>query len=1063
MATGQLFSRTTQALFYNYKQLPIQRMLDFDFLCGRELPSVAGIINPGAEGFQKLFFGQEEIAIPVHSTVEAACAAHPTADVFINFASFRSAAASSMAALKQPTIRVVAIIAEGVPESDTKQLIAYARANNKVVIGPATVGGIQAGSFKIGDTAGTIDNIVACKLYRPGSVGFVSKSGGMSNELYNTIARVTDGIYEGIAIGGDVFPGSTLSDHVLRFNNIPQVKMIVVLGELGGRDEYSLVEALKQGKVNKPVVAWVSGTCARLFKSEVQFGHAGAKSGGEMESAQAKNQALKDAGAAVPTSYEAFETAIKETFEKLVEEGKISSVKEFTPPQIPEDLNIAIKSGKVRAPTHIISTISDDRGEEPCYAGVPMSSIVEQGYGVGDVISLLWFKRSLPRYCTHFIEICIMLCADHGPCVSGAHNTIVTARAGKDLVSSLVSGLLTIGPRFGGAIDDAARYFKDAYDRGLTPYEFVESMKKKGIRVPGIGHRIKRGDNRDKRVELLQQFAHTHFPSVKYMEYAVQVETYTLSKANNLVLNVDGAIGSLFLDLLAGSGMFSKQEIDEIVGIGYLNGLFVLARSIGLIGHTFDQKRLKQPLYRHPWEDVLYTKLVFCRGKLQVKASKFREHSTSLQRKHMKKYLGVAASSIPLLILITHVKAKARKNIWKKVMASHSQRQSNQQQPQNQAAQSSGTSNMRQHHHATESVSKAIAQYTVDAQLHAVFEQSGGSGKSFDYSQSVRTTNQSVPEEQITAYLSKIQRGGHIQPFGCMIAVDEGSFRIIAYSENAKEMLGLTPKSVLSSEKQEILSDGTDVRTLFRPSSSVMLEKAFGAREITLLNPIWIHSKNSGKPFYAILHRIDVGIVIDLEPARTEDPALSIAGAVQSQKLAVRSISQLQSLPGGDIKLLCDTVVKSVRELTGYDRVMVYKFHEDEHGEVVAETKRADLEPYIGLHYPSTDIPQASRFLFKQNRVRMIVDCHATPVRVIQDEALMQPLCLVGSTLRAPHGCHAQYMANMGSIASMAMAVIINGNDEEAIGGRNSTRLWGFGCLPSHFCSVYSISASLCM
>lgn len=608
MATGQLFSQTTQALFYNYKQLPIQRMLDFDFLCGRETPSVAGIINPGAEGFQKLFFGQEEIAIPVHSSVEAACAAHPIADVFINFASFRSAAASSMAALKQPTIKVVAIIAEGVPEADAKQLIAYARANNKVVIGPATVGGIQAGAFKIGDTAGTIDNIIQCKLYRPGSVGFVSKSGGMSNELYNTIARVTDGIYEGIAIGGDVFPGSTLSDHVLRFNNIPQVKMMVVLGELGGRDEYSLVEALKHGKVQKPVVAWVSGTCARLFKSEVQFGHAGAKSGGEMESAQAKNQALREAGAVVPTSYEALEGAIKETFENLVEEGKIAPVPEVQPPPIPEDLKSAIKSGKVRAPTHIISTISDDRGEEPCYAGVPMSTIVEQGFGVGDVISLLWFKRSLPRYCTQFIEICIMLCADHGPCVSGAHNTIVTARAGKDLVSSLVSGLLTIGPRFGGAIDDAARYFKDAYDRGLSPYEFVEGMKKKGIRVPGIGHRIKRADNRDKRVELLQKYAHTHFPSVKYMEYAVQVETYTLSKANNLVLNVDGAIGSLFLDLLAGSGMFSKQEIDEIVDIGYLNGLFVLARSIGLIGHTFDQKRLKQPLYRHPWEDVLYTK-----------------------------------------------------------------------------------------------------------------------------------------------------------------------------------------------------------------------------------------------------------------------------------------------------------------------------------------------------------------------------------------------------------------------------------------------------------------------
>ncbi|KAG5607555.1 hypothetical protein H5410_029047 [Solanum commersonii] len=490
MATGQLFSKTTQALFYNYKQLPVQRMLDFDFLCRRETPSVAAIINPGSEGFKKLFFGQEEIAIPSRS--------------------------------------------DYVPESDTKQLIAYAKTNNKVIIGPATVGGIQAGAFKIGDTAGTTDNIIQCKLYRPGSVGFVSKYGGMSDELYNTIARVTDGIYEGIAIGGNVFPGSTLSDHVLRFNNIPQWEM----------------------------------------------------NNGEMESAQAKNQALKDTGAVVPISYEVFEGVIKETFQKLVKEGKITPIKEVTPPQIPEDLSTAIKSGKVRVPTHIISTISDERGVEQRYAGVPMSTLVEQGYGVGDII-------------------CIMMCADHWSLCFGAHNSIVTARAGKDLISCLVSGLLTIGPRFCGAIDDAARYFKDAYDRGLPPSEFVEGMKIKGIRVPRIGHRVKRGDNRDKRVELLQRNARENFPSVEYMEYAVQVETYTLSKANNLILNIGGVIRSLFLDLLDGTGMFTKQEIVEI---GYLNGLFVLARSIGLIGHTFDQKRMKQSLYRHPWEDVLYTK-----------------------------------------------------------------------------------------------------------------------------------------------------------------------------------------------------------------------------------------------------------------------------------------------------------------------------------------------------------------------------------------------------------------------------------------------------------------------
>ena len=63
------------------------------------------------------------------------------------------------------------------------------------------------------------------------------------------------------------------------------------------------------------------------------------------------------------------------------------------------------------------------------------------------------------------------------------------------------------------------------------------------------------------------------------------VETYTLTKANNLVLNVDGCIGSLFLDLLSSCAMFTQQEINEIIEIGYLNGLFVLARSIGLIGY----------------------------------------------------------------------------------------------------------------------------------------------------------------------------------------------------------------------------------------------------------------------------------------------------------------------------------------------------------------------------------------------------------------------------------------------------------------------------------------------
>lgn len=607
-AFGQLFSKDTQAIFYNFKLNPIQRMLDFDFICGRSTPSVGCIVQPGSTGFQKVFFGNEEIAIPVASSTVEAVKAHPKADVFINFASMRSAFDSTMEALQQPTIRVVAVIAEGVPERDTKKMIAYARANNKIIIGPATVGGMQAGAFRIGDTAGTLENIVSCKLYRPGSVGFVSKSGGLSNECYNVLSRVTDGLYEGIAIGGDVFPGSTLSDHCCRYQNIKDIKMIVVLGELGGYDEYSLVEALKLGVITKPVVAWVSGTCAKLFKSEVQFGHAGARSGGASESAQGKNAALREAGAIVPESFEDFEGTIARVFQQLVADGHIPQRQEPTPPKVPMDLAAAQKAGMVRVPTHIVSSICDDRGEEPTYAGVTMSALMEGDFCVGDVIGLLWFKRQLPKYATRFIEMCLMLCADHGPAVSGAHNTIVTSRAGKDLVSCLVSGLLTIGPRFGGAIDDAARNFKSACDQGLDADEYVEGMKKRGIRVPGIGHRIKSKDNRDKRVELLQNYARRFFPSTKYLDYALTVEQYTLQKAANLVMNVDGCIGALFLDLLYSSSMFTQKEIEDIVRVGYLNGLFVLARSIGLIGHALDQTRLEQPLYRHPWEDILYTK-----------------------------------------------------------------------------------------------------------------------------------------------------------------------------------------------------------------------------------------------------------------------------------------------------------------------------------------------------------------------------------------------------------------------------------------------------------------------
>ncbi len=605
MKDYELFTRDTKAFIYGAQTAALQRMLDFDYMCRKDSPSVVAMITPERGGFQKVFWGTKEIRIPRLRSIKEAVELFPEADVMVNFASQRSAFAVTMEALATDTIRTIAVIAEGVPERQARIMAATAKELGKWIIGPATVGGVKAGAFKIGNAAGTMENIRMAKLYRPGSVGFVSVSGGLSNEAYNIIARNTDGLNEGIAIGGDAYPGSTLLDHLLRYEANPDIKLLVCLGELGGTAEYEIADAVKSGRITKPLVMWVTGTCAKVLPSQVQFGHAGAKANSAQETADAKNQALRAAGVIVPDSFDDYHLRIRETYERLVQEGVITPAEDFEPPQIPMDYAQAVAEGRVRRPTHFVSTICDERGEVHNYAGVPIDEVIEKKYGIGGVIGLLWFKKDIPPHAREFLEMVIQIIADHGPAVSGAHNTIVAARAGKDLISSLVSGLLTIGPRFGGAVNGAAEHFLYGLRNGLSPREFVDAMKKKNVRIQGIGHRLHSLENPDARVEIMKNYAKTHFKKTELLDYALAVEQVTTKKKNNLILNVDGCIGVLLVDLLK-ELHFSDAEIDEMIAAGLFNALFVLGRSIGLMGHYFDQKRLGEPLYRHPLDDILY-------------------------------------------------------------------------------------------------------------------------------------------------------------------------------------------------------------------------------------------------------------------------------------------------------------------------------------------------------------------------------------------------------------------------------------------------------------------------
>ena len=595
---AQLFTKTTQAIFWNNNKTAIQRMLDYDYTIKREKPSVAGIVAPTSSNkFDKFFYGPDEVMIPLYKNTAEAKTAQPQADVLLNFASFRTAYDVTMEALEIGGFSSIMITAEGIPERLARGMNEHARSLGVTVIGPATVGGIAPGAFKIANVGGTIENIVNSKLHRAGSCGLVTRSGGLFNELSNIIAINADGIAEGVAIGGDRFVGSVFIDNLLRMEANPEVKYMLLLGEVGGTEEYKVIEAVKSGKIKKPIIAWCIGTIAKYYDSGVQFGHAGASANDDRETAASKNAAMREAGIHVPNSFNDIPEIISAVYHDLHAQGVIKDIVE--PP-----MNVC---PKVRRSKEFICTISDDRGDEATYAGFPISSVAtpDTGKGIGDVVSLLWFKKQYPKWATDFIETVMKTVADHGPAVSGAHNAKVTARAGKSVVESLVTGLLTIGPRFGGAIDGAAKYFKHADDNNMDPKEFLNYMKKEGVPIPGIGHRIKSLKNPDLRVTGLMNYAAEHFPATPLLDYARTVEQLTTSKKENLILNVDGTIGILMVDMWRALG-YTEEEINEFIESGTLNAFFIVGRSIGFIGHILDEKRLAMPMYRHPMDDILY-------------------------------------------------------------------------------------------------------------------------------------------------------------------------------------------------------------------------------------------------------------------------------------------------------------------------------------------------------------------------------------------------------------------------------------------------------------------------
>lgn len=570
----------------------LQSMLDFDFLAGKSEPDLKGIVASGRK-YIRLFWGDKEKRIPVYSSLDMIPNSVKTSvTLFLNLTSGRRTMSSTLEALKEfPRLKGGSLFAENMPEKHSIEI--FQKLNRQqFIVGPSSVGLLIPGYLKLGAIGGTqAKQLVHAHLFERGNVAVFSSSGGMTNELINLVTGAGKRISFSLSFGGDRFPVLTPMEAFRAAEKDKSTEYIVYFGELGGYDEYDLIDLIQKKHVTKKIIAYIGGTVSAMFETPPQFGHAKAMASRGEETAQAKTAALKKAGVSAAGSFTEF----------------IDLVKDISSTDGPQEDHggSAEMLGKIQSRTAswFINSVSRDKDGSVEIVGEDLLSLATKrsyGYIVG---SMLLGKQLKSQETADFIDFVMKLLVDHGPYVSGAVNTMITARAGKDLVSSLVAGLLTIGPRFGGAINQAANHWIEGVTQNITPYDYVESIAKKRELISGIGHKKYRIDAPDPRVRAILAFTKNlkHSP---HTDFARDIEKITTAKKGNLILNVDGAIAAVLLDLLSQKEDFTERELQDLVDSEFFNAFFILSRSVGFTAHYLDQKRSDEGLFRLSPQEV---------------------------------------------------------------------------------------------------------------------------------------------------------------------------------------------------------------------------------------------------------------------------------------------------------------------------------------------------------------------------------------------------------------------------------------------------------------------------
>ncbi len=254
-----------------------------------------------------------------------------------------------------------------------------------------------------------------------------------------------------------------------------------------------------------------------------------------------------------------------------------------------------------------------------------------------------------------------------------------------------------------------------------------------------------------------------------------------------------------------------------------------------------------------------------------------------------------------------------------------------------------------------------------------------------------------------------------VQPHGVLLVLNEADLTVVQVSKNTREAFGLSVDEVLGKTLDYLLDD----------YQVDQFRSGLHGETLDVMNPtkIWVRRRGDDYGVYdAVFHRNGAGfLILELEPALNNDniPFLSF------YHLARTSIGQLEA-GSASLSDFCRIIVHEVRQVTGFDRVMLYKFDDDGHGEVLAEEKTEDMESYLGLHFPESDVPAPARKMFLSNWIRVIPNASAEPVDLVPEinPITQQPTDLVMSILRQPYHCHIEYLHHMNVEASLTISLM---------------------------------------